>query len=749
EEVLGSFPPDVIDHFPVDLIEDIVMHLHTTAGFLDDTVIVEAKNVVNFFKGCMTRYGKKMLWRSFTSETRGNVDADDGASPSSRQSPSLDTAHYVQDPECSGIDSAGPSVEVRDWLPSESPDDPQACVQEGSTRLPGRCCTLCGAFRPDKDMRSLSKFPAQRLILIGSLFMGNLICFDTARLAYNESHSRRVRICKNHFVEAALFISIEIQRLWGSYPGHGFLMPSSVRFDCLQMFQKFGRSIAKNVELDENDLTHFYNECMAKYHDEVCWRRMDHPKAREKSPISQFSISSSNHSPDFESSSIGDGPEPCTSIRKRKLTSANSFENEPNGKKAKQEYFCAVCGVTRAAEECREASLLDLLIVIACMIMDYKIDADFSMKLRKEIAGGWRHLCAKHYIEAKRLAIMNEELTCFFNDCEMRYQIVQQVEEKSAIQSREERMQASVASVIDEVVAQSSTHSSLDPNQPSGEGSVMLDGEGGSCTGHESDQHSNDEWLTTEVEFGSLNLRRKVEVSRKVTGSSARMERCDICDQVRSADNFRRTTSDPNRITVLLSLLLNQGVVGIRQAKRAYKGRFDLYVCHEHIIQAGAFLFAKIEDKIGSFDWPRLCNLPSEFVSELVYSIQLYGELITDEVKPEAADLYIFLNDYMCGYWANSEWKIKEKPMESMSDARSLSPFISVAQLSANVESDTPSAHTCSLINQKKIQMQQIICKDPHRNTPNLTHPPLHRVRSLLNNRFILYLLPYLLGVAL
>ncbi|KAK5984214.1 hypothetical protein GCK32_021374 [Trichostrongylus colubriformis] len=35
EEVLGSFPPDVIDHFPVDLIEDIVMHLHTTAGFLD------------------------------------------------------------------------------------------------------------------------------------------------------------------------------------------------------------------------------------------------------------------------------------------------------------------------------------------------------------------------------------------------------------------------------------------------------------------------------------------------------------------------------------------------------------------------------------------------------------------------------------------------------------------------------------------------------------------------------------------
>ncbi|KAK5980443.1 hypothetical protein GCK32_014481, partial [Trichostrongylus colubriformis] len=62
-----------------------------------------------------------------------------------------------------------------------------------------------------------------------------------------------------------------------------------------------------------------------------------------------------------------------------------------------------------------------------------------------------------------------------------------------------------------------------------------------------------------------------------------------------------------------------------------------------------------------------------------------------EEIKPEAPDLYIFLNDYMCGYWANSEWKIKEKPMESTSDARSPSPFISVAQLSANVESDNPS----------------------------------------------------------
>ncbi|KAK6028345.1 hypothetical protein OSTOST_05608 [Ostertagia ostertagi] len=467
----ADFSPDVIDDVPVDVIQNIAAHLQDAAYSLDVTVQdalgLQPKNVVAFFKGCMTRYSYDVLRCRFSllDANYVNDDSDDedmlGLSHPQQDS-SLSTADKLQGPECSGEE--GDIVEIsaegteedsltagRTEITISSPDDPQtSAALVDNERSTERYCLLCETCRHEKNLRATSKYPVQNLILIGALFMGNKINMDTARRIYNDTRSKRVRICKDHFVEA------------------------------------------KDVELNEIEITRFYNDCMAKYHSE------DPPKLYESDAISS---SSAGQSEDPEEVAIDDE---SGSSRKRKLPSVNSSDVIDKKMKRQKDHFCAVCGTNRPAEDCREASLSDIVIVVACMTMDFKIDATTNKRLREEILHGWRYLCKKHYVEAATFlycevqqngenlsdrdfaslsaltkyglceriqmycdlvgngfGIMYDDLSCFFNDCQTRYDIVQHAEAQSAIQSREQRKQATVASVIDEVVAQTSMDSAI------------------------------------------------------------------------------------------------------------------------------------------------------------------------------------------------------------------------------------------------------------------------------------------------
>ncbi|KAK6058566.1 hypothetical protein COOONC_03863 [Cooperia oncophora] len=421
EQSWRSFSLDVIDDIPVNVILDIVALLQDSALFMDDNIRLEAKHILTFLKECMTRYEKvKELQHrlSFSDPTHSHVDDDDEVLPHSHRSSPFDDADQTQDSACSGIDQSVLSADVKEEKPetskgAHSSSNNSESLQEDSARLTGRFCLLCDVCRPEKELRTTSKNSAQSVILIGSLYMDNLIDISTARRAYDDTQFKRVRICRNHFVEAALFISKQVQRLWGSYPGHGFQIPGAVRLDCVLVFQKFARSLEKGlVHLNETDLTRFYNDCMARYHDEVCWRRVkDPPKVSESIPVPS---SSTSHSPkSAENVTNDDESGSDLASRKRKLSSADISEDQISGKKLKrpENHFCAVCGISRPAEECREASLYDILIVIACLVMDFKIDVHTTKKLREEVLHGWRYLCKKHYIEAVSFFTTSSQLT--------------------------------------------------------------------------------------------------------------------------------------------------------------------------------------------------------------------------------------------------------------------------------------------------------------------------------------------------
>ncbi|XGW25184.1 hypothetical protein V3C99_006529, partial [Haemonchus contortus] len=741
EQRWGTFPLELIDGVPVMIIRAVIRQIQGNISFFDVNVRLESEHIRAFFKGCLTRYGPEVQRRrpSYLGTTHVNADDDNDALPYSQETPSPDCVEQTEGAEHSGIDVPGPSATVKEEDISQSIEecrsylgDPMCEGDEDGARLDGPHCTLCGVCRTEGDMRVLSGDVPQIVIIIGSLCNSNIIDFETARRTYNEVQLRNGKFCKEHFIDAARYISREVQRLWGSYPGHGFQVPSSVRMDCVLFFQKFARSLEKRVKPNEIDLIRFYNDCMEKYHKEVCWRHVqDAPEPRENSPsssrTSQFPTSETatmNHS-ESESSTLSS---------KGKRLNINSSENDTSVKKPKRrKYYCAVCDCFRPAEDCREASLPDLLIVIACMAMDYKIDVHTKAKLGGEILYGWRFLCKQHYIEAAtfiycdvkqngeslserdftalsnltkyslcerieqycdlidtRLVVRDDEISCFFNDCQTRYNIKQIAEEHSATESKEERMQASVASVVDEIVAQSS---SLNTSRSTTEGfSSMSAGETESSalwSNRGMDQVKNDAWLSSEVEFGcpvSSNPRKKLEVCHRMTTNPKRAQPCGICDQTRSVDSLRRMTSTRNLRVILLSLLLKQNLIAVSVAKQAHKRGSGLYVCHEHFIQAGAYLVSKFEEKFGGFDMIALRKLLDSFVSDMEHTINLFGELITDTAKPKAPDVHIFLNDYDRRYRTNIDWIITEIPMGNTNVAAEPSSVNSAALLNAKDE---------------------------------------------------------------
>uniref|UniRef100_A0A7I4XSP3 DDE Tnp4 domain-containing protein n=1 Tax=Haemonchus contortus TaxID=6289 RepID=A0A7I4XSP3_HAECO len=746
EQRWETFPLELIDDVPVMIIRAVIRQIQGNISSFDVNVRLEAKHIRAFFKGCLTRYGPEVQRRrpSSLGATHVNVDDDNDALPYSLETPSPDCVEQTEGAEHSGIDVPGPSATVKEEDISQSIEecrsslgDPMCEGDEDGARLDGPHCTLCGVCRTEGDMRVLSSDVPQSVIIIGSLCNSNMIDIETARRTYNEVQLRNGKFCKEHFIDAARYISREVQRLWGSYPGHGFQVPSSVRMDCVLFFEKIARSLGERVKLNENDLIRFYNDCMEKYHKKICWRHMqDPPESRENSPSS----SRTSQFPTSETATMHHGEsESCLLSSKGKRLNISPSENDTSVKKPKRQkdYYCAVCSCFRPAEDCREASLPDLLIVIACMAMDYKIDVHTKAKLGEEILYGWRFLCKQHYIEAAtfiycdvkqngeslsernftclsdltkyslceriekhwdlidtRLVVRDDEISCFFNDCQTRYNIVQVAEERSTTESKEERMQASVASVVDEVVAQSS---SLNTSRSTTEGfSIMSANESETpalWSNRGMDQVKNDTWLSSEVEFGcpdSSNLHRKLEVCQRVATNPKRAQRCGICDQMRSVDSLRRMTSTRNLRVILLSLLLKQNLIAVIVAKQAYKSGSGLYVCHEHFIQAGAFLVSKFEEKFGGFDMFGLRKLLDSFVSDMVHTINLFGELITDTAKPKATDVHIFLNDYDRRYRKNIDWKIREIPMGNTSVAAEPSSVNSAELLNAKEESSVP-----------------------------------------------------------
>ncbi|KAK6013240.1 hypothetical protein OSTOST_21502, partial [Ostertagia ostertagi] len=559
----ADFSPDVIDDVPVDVIQNIAAHLQDAAYSLDVTVQdalgLQPKNVVAFFKGCMTRYSYDVLRCRFSllDANYVNDDSDDedmlGLSHPQQDS-SLSTADKLQGPECSGEE--GDIVEIsaegteedsltagRTEITISSPDDPQtSAALVDNERSTERYCLLCEFCRHERNLRATSKYPVQNLILIGALFMGNKINMDTARRIYNDTRSKRVRICKDHFVEA------------------------------------------KDVELNEIEITRFYNDCMAKYHSE------DPPKLYESDAISS---SSAGQSEDPEEVAIDDE---SGSSRKRKLPSVNSSDVIDKKMKRQKDHFCAAtflyCEVQQNGENLSDrdfASLSALTKYGLCERIQMYCDL---------VGNGFDIKCMTIYHVSSMIVKQGTN-------------IVQHAEAQSAIQSREQRKQATVASVIDEVVAQTSMDSaireSVVPVQPvARDYNVMPDKAECSMSYGESEPlQRGGFWSRGEVDFvDSSDRRRRLELYRRAPLISRnRKQFCGLCYQNRCVSNFRKAMSTSNRsLAILLSLLLKQDLIPVKVAKHAYKNRSALFICHEHFIQAGASIMADIEDKFGKLD---------------------------------------------------------------------------------------------------------------------------------------------------
>ncbi|KAK6035573.1 hypothetical protein COOONC_26922 [Cooperia oncophora] len=97
----------------------------------------------------------------------------------------------------------------------------------------------------------------------------------------------------------------------------------------------------------------------------------------------------------------------------------------------------------------------------------------------------------------------------------------------------------------------------------------------------------------------------------------------------------------------------------------------------------------------------------------MVHCIQLYGELITNSARPKTADVYVFLNDYMCSYRANSDWKIQEKSMGETVDLEEVSPSSTVESSSVELKGE---AVPVSDVSQESCEEELFTCSKKERN---------------------------------
>ncbi|RCN38113.1 zinc finger, C2H2 type, partial [Ancylostoma caninum] len=158
---------------------------------------------------------------------------------------------------------------------------------------------------------------------------------------------------------------------------------------------------------------------------------------------------------------------------------------------------------------------------------------------------------------------------------------------------------------------------------------------------------------------------------------------CLICNVSRSGHEIRHTSYKRQQNIVLLACLQAQNIIDMEIAKEVYKEllRGRKRICHDHYMQAAAFIGKEVEDMWGEFPQHGIDEVPCNIREDLLAYVQVYGEYLDEAVTLNCDDIARFFYECLMKYYnRDSEPPLfketKEEPVnpEEVSATEPVSP---------------------------------------------------------------------------
>ncbi|EYC14792.1 hypothetical protein Y032_0039g16 [Ancylostoma ceylanicum] len=302
-------------------------------------------------------------------------------------------------------------------------------------------CALC---ENEQSRASFAPIPSKKvatIILLSCLARYNVITLEDAKKHYKDVFVSRKRVCKNHFIQAIMFLGWEIEQLSGEFPLNGISEAPAIVMDSLLIhLRKYRGLLDDTMPMEKKDVREFFNEYMVEFHDEIT-ERISTPNSAEEALFlkanANFDIKKEEESTSqivineqLPGTSDGrDTDSPAFFVPKEELespgqnvlnptsfspnlphSSASSSDEGDNYHEYEARMTCVICSVTYPVTQLKVASRLPQrnIIFLTCMLIKRMIKAEDAVRIYNEFKRTPKRCCKKHYFEAAKL--IQEEL---------------------------------------------------------------------------------------------------------------------------------------------------------------------------------------------------------------------------------------------------------------------------------------------------------------------------------------------------
>ncbi|CAJ0595685.1 unnamed protein product, partial [Cylicocyclus nassatus] len=309
----------------------------------------------------------------------------------------------------------------------------QSPLTAGSKEENHLVCVLCDNEQQLSDLAPIPSKKVATVILFSCLARYNVIPLDV-KTRYKNLFVARKRICKEHFIQALLFLGWEVELFCGKFPLDGLNDISERTFFGLLTNLRFYRNLVDStLPIDKKDVREFFNEYMAEFRDEVAAKltTTDTPECtlflkantklilkneqKEQPPISQglsaeqLLSASGEHDagpvdffvPKLEAE---DDLEEDLSLEQPSTSSSGDAVSGPAA-------VCAVCSALKPHSELRGTwkDAKKNMTLLACLLLRKYIDLKTAIHLYAEFRSSFQKLyCKVHFVDAAKY--IEEEL---------------------------------------------------------------------------------------------------------------------------------------------------------------------------------------------------------------------------------------------------------------------------------------------------------------------------------------------------
>ncbi|KAK6726287.1 hypothetical protein RB195_004545 [Necator americanus] len=516
-------------------------------------------------------------------------------------------------------------------------------------------CALCESEQLRVNFVPIPSKKVSTIILLSCLARYNVVTLEDAKKHYKEMFATRKRICKNHFIQAVMFIGWEVEQLCGEFPLNGISEASPfVISSLLTNLRTYRGLLDDSMPMEKKDIREFFDEYMAEFHDEVT-QRISTPGSVEGELFLQatanFDIKKEEDSSDpqitiSEQPTDGrdaDSPDffvPNEELRQEeqdasKLGSYSSGSSSDEGETVADSELmmkCALCCAQRRYTQLRSISKVPQrnIIFLACMLLRKVTNEESATHIYKEFQRTQKRCCKQHYVDAA-MTIQDElkkNPECLPNESRVpRFipaELLQLLQEQGNHIVRVVLQARDVALFYSECL--SKYHNGKDweledrieaLHQYSSSGSRIKATSRARKRRHEDlDEQSamEPEATTTQSASGDAS----------VTKGSNNKTTCALCCLTRNKIEFCRASVRADQHLILLSCLVLNGSFKTEVAQVMLREMLKnvQYICRKHFVLAMLYIYKSIKEKWNELATWTFHSLPDYIKEDLVNRIR-------------------------------------------------------------------------------------------------------------------------------